>query len=895
MAEYSLYGKKKLCYTDVLDYTDFQGIGKDPLYKRYDSVKSVVKRYIPNEFQHFLSQPIYDDNEDVINWYVEDWQTEPKRFSELSANQREEYMHIKEQTLKVYKECLHQLSGDDRLLMCGALKYIHDDAIFCYDGKVVLVAWGMKPDAKRHVITGSVIHDFVVKKKFTILFDAGEHGRFKHKLDEKLQREEGYELSKEDIPVVVADEGYLFKEWIPSPYGLVITQESCFKACYEPVPSPVIEEPVEVEEPDEPEEVEEVKEVEEPEKVDSPLSEPEEVEEETLPEEEEAPEENKDESLEEVTEEKVEKIPWYKLLWEWLARFWKWFTSEDVKKWIKRILIALLLLLLLVLLSRACSSCDRNRDNHSHNSRGAAPVERITTPDGTTIDNNNRRAPGKGIIRDDGSLPNNQSFVVAPIRGDQGAVPPIHKEPGKPTIIANRLNIYFEDQEVSLQAFANAFKELYPGEAHQIIGFDDHVKMIQIQIPEEERNTIRENLPAQLPDFKFFIVDESLFKGFGFHPTANKLNGWHLKAINVPAAWQITKGNAEIVVAVIDDGLDYTHPMFEGRIVHPYNVFTQDNRLSLGEGHGTHVAGLAVGSTQYLQQGAAGIAPACQLMPVQVFDNEFCTFSSVTSGIMYAIHRGADVINLSIGMSFDGLSQLPVDQQRALSGILCTNEELVWRKIIGIANKKNCILVFAVGNDKVLATIPPENRVGSSINVAAIDPSLRAAKFSNFGDGSNISAPGVAIYSAYPKHALQSCDGTSMAAPIVTGTIALMRSIDPKINVREVLNVLTATGKKTDQRVPPMIQVDKALRKVQTGHYANEDSDATSHTSDEAGENSQTDHHEENKQTDHRDENIQSGNQQTNEPDYDKIRALIEEYKRKIKELEQLLPKNKKN
>ncbi len=67
--------------------------------------------------------------------------------------------------------------------------------------------------------------------------------------------------------------------------------------------------------------------------------------------------------------------------------------------------------------------------------------------------------------------------------------------------------------------------------------------------------------------------------------------------------------------------------------------------MSPGQGHGTHVAGLAVGSTEFYSEGAAGVAPNCKIMPVQVFDNGMCTFSSLASGIMYAIHNGANIIN----------------------------------------------------------------------------------------------------------------------------------------------------------------------------------------------------------------------------------------------------------
>ena len=141
------------------------------------------------------------------------------------------------------------------------------------------------------------------------------------------------------------------------------------------------------------------------------------------------------------------------------------------------------------------------------------------------------------------------------------------------------------------------------------------------------RDVIREGLNAQLPNYEFFIVDESIFTIVGDISTDTANIGWHLDAIDVEEGWEITKGSPNITVAVVDDGIDATHDILKGRIVSSYNVFTQDNRLSVGQGHGTHVAGLAVGSDKMFDKGVSGVAPKCKLMPIQVFDNGMCTFS----------------------------------------------------------------------------------------------------------------------------------------------------------------------------------------------------------------------------------------------------------------------------
>ena len=98
MAEHTLYGKRKLCYTEVTDFTDFQGIGRDPLYKRFDSVYSVIEKNIEPQYRDFLAHPIYSD-EDQILWYVREWDNAPCQYKDLTDAERAKYDAIKEKTL----------------------------------------------------------------------------------------------------------------------------------------------------------------------------------------------------------------------------------------------------------------------------------------------------------------------------------------------------------------------------------------------------------------------------------------------------------------------------------------------------------------------------------------------------------------------------------------------------------------------------------------------------------------------------------------------------------------------------------------------------------------------------------------------------------------------------
>lgn len=950
MSEYILYGKKRLCYTEVTDFTDFQGIGRDPLYKRYDSVYAVIEKNIDSQYRDFLAQPVYSEDDQIL-WYVKEWNTTPCAFNDLSEIEKARYSLIKEKTVSEYEKVMKNLSGEDRQILNGAIKYLDEDFMFCYDDKVVVVAWGMTPDSHKHSVKGAVIHDLKIQNNHKVKFIAGENGTFSDVLAGVLRRPDGYVLKYIDIPAVIPKQGYEFNGWTPDPLGVKVTKSLVFTASYEKIP--VVE--------DTQEKREEVLvsflaeeggflcgtteyKIEKGSILDNsqvPVVKPVKgyefagwtpavsarINEDTvfkamfnhnsiecrfnagdygiiegqdrfsLPygtrfHNEDIPvlkvkkgykfigwDKSPADCLldEDITFNAMyeEVVPWYKKTWMWL-------TGKGCFKWLLWLLLAILLILLLMWLLRTCSS-DIGRNK-------VEPVPKIETPSGEIIDDNGAI---KDIVRDDGGL--SDGIVVAPIVGNDGQNPPIITNPGVPDIVGNRLNIYFENADINLEQFVSDLNLIYTEEQCKVIGIDRHVPMIQILIPENLRDMVRENLNQQLPDYEFFVVDESIFTIVGSISSDTGIAGWHLNAIDVEAGWDITKGNPDVVVAVVDDGIDANHEMLKGRIINPYNVFTQDNRLSTGQGHGTHVAGLAVGSDKLYDEGISGVAPKCKLMPIQVFDNGMCTFSSVISGIMYAIHHEADVINVSIGPNFRGLDILPLPDQDYIARTQFKNEERVWKRIINVANEHNAVIVFAAGNDNILARIPPENRTDFTINVAAVDSGINGTDFTNYGLGSNISAPGKGIISSVPVNDYAIFDGTSMAAPIVSGTVALMKSCKPDISVAEVLHILQATGKAVSDYVPPMVQVDDALIALTTGVIPDIPSDDAASPSDKEESTSGDDTSITDDEILPSDDDTSVSEDAVSSPvtDYDAIRRLIEEYKQKIRELEKLLPENK--
>ena len=584
-------------------------------------------------------------------------------------------------------------------------------------------------------------------------------------------------------------------------------------------------------------------------------------------------------------------LPWYK-------RFWLWLTGSGCLKWLLWLLLALLLLLLLSVILRSCTGAATLLPGCTSCSRehvGSLPIK--TFPDGSKGDDNGFVKP---ITGSDGKLPSDVDRITPPMRDGDGNLPPIESNPGVPDVIANRLFLFLENENDNIDAFAQDFKKAYPGEQYQIIGFDRDVKLLVILIPEEERNQIRSTINSRIPNHQFFVFDEEIYELNGYVNENAVAPGWHLKAIHLNEGWAITKGSSDVKIAVVDDGIDATHDMFKGRVTEAYNVFTQNNNLSVGDGHGTHTAALAAGSADFYSKGAAGVAPQCQLMPVQVFDNKQCPMSALVAGIMYAIHHDADVINVSVGPSFKGLNVLPVSEQEKISQTQFRNVALLWNRVASIAARKKSIIVFAAGNDDIISSIPPENRNATSIVVTAVEKRLYPTDFTNYGPCSDISAPGSDIYSAFPVNSFRSCNGTSMAAPIVTGTVALMKSLKKDLSVEQARIALYNSGADVYGYIPPMVLVDKALLAVKNGDYTKQ-RERTSRSVPEADIPS-----------------IQSGGgiviapgtdvvvpaqpiQRTpvtevtpipiDESDYDEIRRLIREYEQKIEELKKKLPK----
>lgn len=285
-----------------------------------------------------------------------------------------------------------------------------------------------------------------------------------------------------------------------------------------------------------------------------------------------------------------------------------------------------------------------------------------------------------------------------------------------------------------------------------------------------------------------------------------------LRGIDVHAqdAWQIAgKGSARVIVAVLDDGVDTAHADLRGSIwtnakeipgngidddhngcvddVHGCNVLTGTGAVYLpGDGgeHGTHVAGI-IAATADNGIGGAGVAPGVTILPVKFLGASGGYDSDAIAAIGYAQRMGARIVNASWGAS------AALDSQAADPAL---------RDAIA---SSGMLFVAAAGNDGVSddnpaqASYPAAFSLPNLISVAAVDRTGQLAPYSNYGVASvDLAAPGDQILSTVPPAGANGygyLSGTSMAAPFVTGTAALVLSEHPTDTPEQVKQVVLAS------------------------------------------------------------------------------------------------------
>lgn len=331
-------------------------------------------------------------------------------------------------------------------------------------------------------------------------------------------------------------------------------------------------------------------------------------------------------------------------------------------------------------------------------------------------------------------------------------------------------------------------------------------------------------------------------------------NQWHLfntgqgtgsdnTDIGAPEGWAIQSASPEIIVAVIDGGVDLSHPDLIESIwvnsdeiedngldddgngyiddINGWNFYFDTHIINVnsdGDDHGTHVAG-TIGASGNNGIGVTGVTWDTQIMPLTVFEAYAEGAGDITSAIYYAVDNGANVINMSLGLDYEGsiddyIAEFPDDHQLYLDALT-------------YAVNKGTTVVIAAGNDNnsfdsnwISSPAYFSELIPGVISVAASGNTAEKAGYSNYGSTVTITAPGGdffssgdgvvedGLYATYPLQPQETqtilfengygyMHGTSMAAPVVTGSIALLLQKHPDLTPAQVEEALVQSAPKS--------------------------------------------------------------------------------------------------
>lgn len=288
----------------------------------------------------------------------------------------------------------------------------------------------------------------------------------------------------------------------------------------------------------------------------------------------------------------------------------------------------------------------------------------------------------------------------------------------------------------------------------------------KVEVPKGEST---DNLIEELEEQKDVEYAEPnyLFKKMESPNDPAYIDQWHHKRLGTGAAWTKTMGSKELIVAIIDDGIDRNHEDLKGKIVNAYDTIRNRKHIIPKGAHGTHIAGIIAGSANN-GIGGTGVAPNVKLMPINVFDGEYADTADIIDAIHYAVQQKANIINMSLGDT-------------------SYSESL--NKAVQEAYKKGVLIVAAAGNEgdmgeNVQRVYPAA--FSHVISVAATNSSDKRPSYSNYHSTVDIAAPGDDILSTLPNGKYGWMSGTSMATPMVAGVAALIWSHEPKLNKTEV-------------------------------------------------------------------------------------------------------------
>jgi len=244
---------------------------------------------------------------------------------------------------------------------------------------------------------------------------------------------------------------------------------------------------------------------------------------------------------------------------------------------------------------------------------------------------------------------------------------------------------------------------------------------------------------------------------------------WGLPKIGAPTGWDVTKGSADVTVAVLDTGVNSSHPDLVNKVVTGYNTVDNNEDLTDLNGHGTLMMGIA-GAQTGNALGVAGVGINTKIMMLRISNNAngWAYWSDMAEAIVWATDHGAKVLSISFGGS-------------APSSTL--------QSAIDYAYGKGVFIAASAGNSNSSTPSYPaaSNHV---VSVGATDQNDQKASFSNYGPTVDVASPGVGIKSTNMSGSYSSVSGTSPACPFVAGLASLVLAQNPTFTPDQIESVI---------------------------------------------------------------------------------------------------------
>ena len=261
------------------------------------------------------------------------------------------------------------------------------------------------------------------------------------------------------------------------------------------------------------------------------------------------------------------------------------------------------------------------------------------------------------------------------------------------------------------------------------------------------------------------MPNDALFDFQWHHSSLTDTNA----SIRTPEAWDVTTGATNIVLAILDTGLDASLSDFSNRVVDGYNFVSSTTNWSDDHGHGTQVSTVAA-ATGNNGTGGAGVDWNCRIMPVKVLNQDnLGNYSDIAAGVEWAVSNNADVINLSMGAVAPNFTLATAISNAVNQGVT----------VVTISHNFNSPVFFP-------------GTMSNVITVGATATDSKRASFSNFGPEVDIVAPGTNIICQTTNGLTRTAWGTSLSAPQVAGAATLLLSLNPSLTPAQLHTLLTA-------------------------------------------------------------------------------------------------------